>query len=333
MARPYNVLLMAGTMMAGGSERQTLYLLRHLDRTKFTPHLYLSYAKGELLEQVPDDVSITSFDAQPTAFLDLLPGFIHRRQVAGLRRYLVEESIDIVYDRTFHMSLIAGPAVQGLRTRRMATIVSPPDQDLPAAEQRFVGLKRRLLSRSYHRADAIVTVSEAVAASAARYYRIPPERFQTIHSPIDLEAIADAASDDLCGDIQLDSVDVNIACVGRMTNEKGQRYLIDAIAALRDHPVFDCLHVWMVGDGPMRQDLIQQAEQLDLRRRIHFVGCRASAIPLMARCQLVCVPSLYEGFPMCCSKRWRWEFRRLQPTWGECGTAEESIARADRSAC
>ena len=297
MTRPYNVLLMAGSMMAGGSERQTLHLLRHLDRSKFKPHLYLSYAEGELLQQVPDDVEIETFQALRSTWLDALPGSIYRKQVTALRDYIVKQSIDLVYDRTFHMSLIAGPATKGLPTCRVATIVSPPDRDLPATENRFTRLKRWLLVRSYRSADAIVTVSQAVAASASDYYGIDRKCFQTIYSPVDLEAIADAASDNPCEDVSIDSVDVNIACVGRMSKEKGQHHLIDAIAALRDHPVFDCLHVWMVGDGPLRHDLTRQVEELHLQRHIHFVGCRRSAIPVIAQCQVVCVPSSYEGLP------------------------------------
>mgnify|MGYP006182823389 CR=1 FL=1 len=37
---------------------QTVQLLRHLDRTKFAPVLYLVSRAGELLPEVPDDVPV-----------------------------------------------------------------------------------------------------------------------------------------------------------------------------------------------------------------------------------------------------------------------------------
>ncbi|QDV14771.1 N-acetylgalactosamine-N,N'-diacetylbacillosaminyl-diphospho-undecaprenol 4-alpha-N-acetylgalactosaminyltransferase [Rosistilla oblonga] len=296
MARPYNVLLMAGSMDGGGSERQTLHLLRHLDRQRFAPHLFLCYRQGSLLDQIPDDVPVTAFWDQHRSPRLCVPGAIHRMQVRALRDLIIANKIDLIYDRTFHMSMLASPAARGLQCGRVATIVSPPDRDVPAAETRFVAVKRWLLRRSYRRADAIVTVSQAVADAAARYYGIDRRRFQTIHSPVDLQAIRNEAAS-ANGDPAIDPVDVNIACVGRMTEEKGHRFLIDAIDSLRDHPVFDCLQLWMVGDGPLRSALTARVRELKLDRQVHFVGQRASAVPIIAQCQLACVPSLYEGLP------------------------------------
>ncbi|QDV71478.1 N-acetylgalactosamine-N,N'-diacetylbacillosaminyl-diphospho-undecaprenol 4-alpha-N-acetylgalactosaminyltransferase [Rosistilla carotiformis] len=296
MARPYKVMLMAGSMDGGGSERQTLNLLRHLDRQRFTPHLFLCYRQGSLLDQVPDDVPVFSFWDHHRCPRVSLPGTIHRMQVRSLRDEIMSRKIDLVYDRTFHMSMLAYPATRGLQCGRVATIVSPPDRDVPSVERRFVAVKRWLLARSYRRANAIVTVSQAVADAAAGYYGIDRRRFQTIHSPIDLQAIQREAATG-AEDLVIDPVDVNIACVGRMSEEKGHRFLIEAIDSLRDHPVFDCLHLWMVGDGPLRSALAAQVDELKLERQVHFVGQRPSAVPIIAQCQLVCVPSLYEGLP------------------------------------
>ena len=65
-------------------------------------------------------------------------------QVRFIREYLIHEGIDLVYDRGFHMSLLAAPAVRGLKVPRIATIVSPPNHDVPSVERNFVPLKRWL---------------------------------------------------------------------------------------------------------------------------------------------------------------------------------------------
>ena len=66
-----NVLLMISSMRGGGSEKQTLLLLRHLDPTRFRPHLYLTERAGELLDRVPDNIPVHAYcdDAAPTRFL------------------------------------------------------------------------------------------------------------------------------------------------------------------------------------------------------------------------------------------------------------------------
>src|SRR5687768_5784064 len=51
-----------GAMHGGGSERQLALLLRHQDRKKFEPFLYLVYRSGPLLDLIPDDVPVSSFE-------------------------------------------------------------------------------------------------------------------------------------------------------------------------------------------------------------------------------------------------------------------------------
>ena len=295
MALPHKILLMSGSMDAGGSERQTLYLLQHLDRGRFEPHLVLMYRRGPLLAQIPSDVPVTAFWDSVTPGRFAIPGSIHRRQVRFLRDYVRRENVDLVYDRTFHMSMIAGPALRGEPCRRVSTIVCPPDEDLPHSETRFLSFKRRLLARSYREADRVLTVSQAVAESAAEYYRLPIERFETLYSPIDLNSLDDSV--DQATEFVIDPVDINIACVGRLSSEKGQRHLIEAAHALRDHDAFDSIHIWFVGDGPDRESLQSMVEERGLGEHFHFTGRLPSAAAVMASCQLVVVPSLYEGLP------------------------------------
>ncbi|MFN8708612.1 MAG: hypothetical protein ACK50J_18190, partial [Planctomyces sp.] len=56
------VVCSIGAMHGGGSERQMVSILRHLDRTRFEPFLYLVYRSGPLLNLIPDDVPVVSFE-------------------------------------------------------------------------------------------------------------------------------------------------------------------------------------------------------------------------------------------------------------------------------
>ena len=106
------VLFAIGSLAGGGSERQVVNILRHIDRSKFEPHLYLVSRSGEFLDQVPDDVRITAFDDAQVSGGVYLPGRIRRAQIAHFQSVLTEQQIDVVYDRTPHMTLIAGPACE-----------------------------------------------------------------------------------------------------------------------------------------------------------------------------------------------------------------------------
>ena len=75
------VLFAIGSMGGGGAERQVTEYLRHLDRSRFTPYLYLMRREGSLLRRVPDDVPITAFWERQLPPRFNYPGRIHRMQV------------------------------------------------------------------------------------------------------------------------------------------------------------------------------------------------------------------------------------------------------------
>jgi hypothetical protein len=140
------VLFAIGSLAGGGSERQLVNILRHIDRSKFEPHLYLVSRSGEFLSLVPDDVSITAFDDEPGSGGVYLPGRIRREQIAHFRSTLIEKKIHVVYDRTPHMTLVAGPACRQLRVPNISTVVSNPADDLRDNIGRFRWWKFRVLS-------------------------------------------------------------------------------------------------------------------------------------------------------------------------------------------
>jgi glycosyltransferase involved in cell wall biosynthesis len=293
------VLLCSSSMDGGGSERQLLYLLQGLDRSKFEPLLYLLYETGVLLSEVPEDVKRFSFWSD-TAFPKLnWPGRIHRMQVRHLERVLRENRIDVTYDRLFHMTLVTGPATAKTNTPRVSTIVSPPQYDLVKAEPNWRTLKWVKLRKAYQTAQAVLTVGQGTADNAAAYYRLPSSRFQVMLSPIDIERIDRESSVGLTG-IVLRPNRKHIVSVGRLSDEKGHRYLIQAFAKynqfvnLERVPAAD-LH--LVGEGVLRKELQSLVNNLGIAESVYFHGQVSSPFALLKQCDLMCLPSLYEGMP------------------------------------
>ncbi|OYP35069.1 hypothetical protein CGZ80_13265 [Rhodopirellula sp. MGV] len=287
---------MISSMRGGGSERQVLLLAQHLSREHFEPHLYLSEAAGPFLSQVPSDVTIHAYDAavasKPSHTQKLyFPGRALRDQTRFVRQVIDENQIDVVYDRTFHMSLLAGGAAKGIR--RVSTIVSPPHLALPSVESRFVWLKRQRLARSYRRSDAVVAVSRQAALSAERYYRLKPRSVQVIPNPVRFSAPARDLSD------ARSSGRTRLVCVGRMTSEKGHADLIDAMASVvanwpADQPPPE-LH--LVGDGVLRGELEHQSQRLHLQSVCKFIGAVDDATDAISGADALILPSRFEGMP------------------------------------
>jgi len=84
-----------------------------------------------------------------------------------------------------------------------------------------------------------------------------------------------------------------VGSVARLESIKNQAMLIRAIALARDAGC-DC-EVVLVGDGPLRRDLKQQAESLGITDKIHFWGFEADVTRIYPEFDVFALTSVVEG--------------------------------------
>ena len=132
----------------------------------------------------------------------------------------------------------------------------------------------------------IVAVTETVAEHL-RCRGIPGERIKVIHNGID------AAPNTPRG--RASAKPYRIAIVGRLVPVKAHNVALEALAIL-SASCPDAEYV-IVGDGPEHANLLQQARNLGLTSRVHFLGYRDDVRSVLETCDLMCLPSLSEGLP------------------------------------
>jgi glycosyltransferase involved in cell wall biosynthesis len=86
-----------------------------------------------------------------------------------------------------------------------------------------------------------------------------------------------------------------IGTVGRLNEIKRHDLLIRAFALVRKQ--FTGAHLLLVGDGPLRSNLSQQADALGLSQYVHFVGYQAATAPYFHAMQVFALTSRSEGMP------------------------------------
>ena len=85
--------------------------------------------------------------------------------------------------------------------------------------------------------------------------------------------------------------------VGGLREEKDHRTLIKAFARIA--PLFPDWTLRIVGDGPMRAQLVDLVVQLGLENRVEFAGAVSAVEKIYCGAQLFVLPSRYEAFPNC----------------------------------
>lgn len=152
----------------------------------------------------------------------------------------------------------------------------------------------RLLIRS---ADRVVAVSEAQAKRLQRAF-IPKGKIAVVANAVTMKE--DKNSRGGCTYGIRKELGLNPDCrllltAGRLSPEKGHRYLLSAMRSIVD--VFPDVHLLIAGDGQLREKLEKQSVTLQCHKHVHFLGFRRDLISLFEQVDVFVLPSLSEGLP------------------------------------
>jgi glycosyltransferase involved in cell wall biosynthesis len=285
-------------MSGGGSQRQMIGILRKLDRTRFEPQLYLVSPVGELLEEVPADVPVHVFGKRHRLPRWTYPGQGFLARIRDLADVLREQQIDLIYDRTYHMTLVASPATKRRPTPRIPVIVTDPKLDFETNVEWLRSLKRFLLKRAYQTADRVVAVSEGVRKAAVERYGLAPDKTLTLYNFFDIERIDCLMAEPLPPEETRPNGEwVEIVAAGRLHPQKGFLFLLEAVRDLVQNRGQRQIRLRILGTGPQQRELSDYVAEHGLAPHVSLAGFQANPLPYFRQADLFCLSSLYEGMP------------------------------------
>jgi glycosyltransferase involved in cell wall biosynthesis len=87
-----------------------------------------------------------------------------------------------------------------------------------------------------------------------------------------------------------------LGTLGRLTEQKGQRMMLQAVASIaRQVP---SVMLFLAGTGPLREDLESEATRLGIAGRVRFLGLRRDRATLYAAMDIFVLPSRWEGLSL-----------------------------------
>ena len=98
-------------------------------------------------------------------------------------------------------------------------------------------------------------------------------------------------------ELGIDDDEIVIGNVGSLKLQKNQGFLINVMNSLLQSNIQKYKLV-IVGDGELKDSLMQQAKNLNLEEKIIFTGSRSDVNCLMQAFDIFALPSLYEGLPV-----------------------------------
>ena len=280
---PIRVLHIIKALGRGGAEVLLVEGLAAADRDRF------DFRYG-FIQSRPDEVAndLRARNAPVHCFhldgnLKMLLGAIR------VARFLKRERIDLVHAHLPMAGVVARMAGRLAGVPVVYTEHSLPDRNRP--------LLRQLCRQTWCWQREVIAISEDVARSIGHVYgdRVP---VRTVWNGVNSAWFEPSAITKSEGREQAQIPEsahvVGTVAVFRDAPEK--RLDIWLQAAQRIHQVVPHAHFLLVGDGPLRGRLEEQAADLGIGGVTHFVGRQADVRPFLAAMDVFLMSSAFEGF-------------------------------------
>jgi len=259
-ASPINLFLMVNTFETGGSERQFTVLAQNIDRARFQAHLGCVSHRGAMAGHFD---SVPEFPLGGSLF-----GWRSLRTRLDLRRHLRHNQIEVAHAFDFYANLTLIPAA---RLARVPVVIGSHRQlgDLMTPAQ------FRAQAMAFRWCDAVVCNSHAAAARLSTV-GIAREKLFVIGN-----ALPAAAFEIPPPALPRRSGVLRVGMVARM-NAGYKKHAGFLRIAEKIHKQMPDVEFLLVGDGPLRPGLEQQAAALGLGERAIFLGDRSDIPALLA---------------------------------------------------
>ncbi len=123
---------------------------------------------------------------------------------------------------------------------------------------------------------------------------IPSSKIQYIPNGIEIENVFSNVNQKK--EFGIDPTLLVFGVIGRLSPEKGHKYLFEAITRLSKY--FNKIHFLIAGEGPLRKELENLVSDLNISNLIQFIGYEKDISRVLNSLDVVIQPSLKEGLPI-----------------------------------
>jgi L-malate glycosyltransferase len=275
------VLYLAHTLAVGGAEEMVLNLVRYLPE-RFEPIVMCIDQPGPIGAEVANT-------GTTVLSLGLQPGL--RRPIDLLR---LQHAIGACAPAIVHTFLLTA-SLYGRFAAMLARVPVIIGTEVNIYERKQP-LHRAAEAWLMRHTDVVVASAESVRDYYVDQIGADRDKVEVIYNAVDWSQLNMTMSRDAVrAALGVPAGAPAAAIIARLTEQKAHRVLFDALASRAD---LAPLHLVVVGDGDLRDDLQRRVEQLGLTSRVHFTGARRDLGNILGAADMFVMPSLWEGLPL-----------------------------------
>ncbi len=272
------ISILVNDLDSGGAERVVSVLLDMLhsryDITLFMMHNIIFY-------NIPKDIKIVivgNSKLEDSGFIKLLKLPLIAWQYKKLN---IDSSISLSFlSRANYINIFA--KLFGMKGRVIVSERSMPSLQYRGSLQGYIN--RVLIRLLYNRADIVFANSKGNALDLIENFKIRDVR--VIYNIFNIDRIVNLSNRYAI----LDSNRFNFITIGRLDEGKNHKLLIDAIREID-------ANLYIIGDGVLRDDLVEHIINLGLEDRVFMLGKEKNPYKYLSKADSFLFASNREGFP------------------------------------
>lgn len=288
MLRKIKILHVIYSVCIGGAETQLLNILKNFFYDRY--EVFVACPEGELFNSVSGISNVHLYNVEFETKYALKP-------ILQIRKIILDNSIDIVHSHLLRSTICS--RLTKLSLNKHVPLVTNLHNSLARANvgvfQKYFNLAVDAITGRLD--DMAITVSDSLKRDLINIERYNRNKVITIYNGIKLDDYSKKGSM-LKKELKLNDTDILVGYVGRLHKQKGVEYLLKSIPGILKKADKYSIKFIIVGNGPLKDDLIRLSKELGIQGCTHFTGFRNDIPDILSSFDIIVSPSIYEGLPI-----------------------------------
>ncbi|MDP4143941.1 MAG: glycosyltransferase [Bacillota bacterium] len=272
------ILFIITTFQKDGPGNYLRYIIKYMDKEKFDIYACCLYNNGEIEKDLKAlGVKTFTFD---------MKGFTDFSVVGKLKKLIHQIEPDIVNTILLRADLYGRFAAKNNCKVLISTILNQDDyRKKRTIKEKILMYFDEKLSNNY--TDKILVEAQGVRDYCIKYQDIDVNKYEVIHSLIDVNEANGRVAHPFSNN------NIIIGTAGRLHEQKGQKYLVEAFSTLSSK--YPNAYLYIYGEGELKDELTELVLSLGIEQKVEFKGYSYDLYSDLSELDVYVMPSMWEG--------------------------------------